>query len=155
MILRMLDSLVGCSVLSPGASAGSILRWARRRPTACCVATRVPVRTAKRRPPSTAADGSLRRELSRSPPSPAARHAAAARATPASIEAEIARIGSRRPAGAAEAHFADEYKELMAFAVDDATRASPTRPFGQEMFARFQEIMRSKLKFAAGAAHRD
>ena len=82
------------------------------------------------------------------------RHAAPARDDrSATIEAEIARTEHADLQVLLKRHFADEYQELMEFMV----RRRPVRGHladdaaAQEMLARFQEMMRPKLKYAAAA----
>jgi hypothetical protein len=82
------------------------------------------------------------------PPSPPA---PPAKATPESIEAEIARSDHAELQALLKRHFADDYKALIAVAVERRNAGVSDQAFGQELFARFQEIMRSKLRFAAGA----
>jgi nitrogen fixation-related uncharacterized protein len=97
------------------------------------------------------------------PPRPAAPDAAAqppaappppappAKATPESIDAEIAKSDHAELQALLKRHFADDYKALIAVAVDRRNEGVTDQAFGQELFARFQDIMRSKLRFAAGA----
>jgi nitrogen fixation-related uncharacterized protein len=80
-----------------------------------------------------------------SPPAPPAK------ATPESIEAEIAKSDHAELQGILKRYFADDYKALIAVAVERRNEGVSDQAFGQELFARFQEIMRSKLRFAAGA----
>ena len=74
-----------------------------------------------------------------------------AKATPESIEAEIAKSDHAELQGILKRYFADDYKALIAVAVERRNEGVSDQAFGQELFARFQEIMRSKLRFAAGA----
>jgi nitrogen fixation-related uncharacterized protein len=80
------------------------------------------------------------------PPSPAP-----AKATPESIDAEIAKSDHAELQALLKRYFADDYKALIAVAVDRRNEGVSDQAFGQELFARFQDIMRSKLRFAAGA----
>jgi hypothetical protein len=73
------------------------------------------------------------------------------KATPESIEAEIAKSDHAELQTLLKQHFADDYKSLIAVAVDKRNEGVSDQAFGQELFARFQDIMRSKLRFAAGA----
>ena len=84
-------------------------------------------------------------------PSPAAPPPPPAKATPESIEAEIAKSDHAELQGLLKRHFADDYKALIAVAVERRNEGISDQAFGQELFARFQDIMRSKLRFAAGA----
>jgi hypothetical protein len=81
------------------------------------------------------------------PPSPAQ----PAKATPESIDAEIAKSDHAELQALLKRYFADDYKALIAVAVDRRNEGVSDQAFGQELFARFQDIMRSKLRFAAGA----
>jgi hypothetical protein len=74
-----------------------------------------------------------------------------AKATPESIEAEIAKSDHAELQGLLKRYFADDYKALIAVAVERRNEGVSDQAFGQELFARFQDIMRSKLRFAAGA----
>ena len=49
-------------------------------------------------------------------------------------------------------NFADDYKALIAVAVERRNEGASDQVFGQELFARFQDIMRTKLRYAAGAS---
>src|SRR5262245_1422496 len=84
---------------------------------------------------------------SAAPPPPAA----PAKATPESIEAEIAKSDHAELQKLLKQYFADDYKALIAVAVERRNEGVSDQAFGQELFARFQDIMRTKLKFAAGA----
>ncbi len=77
---------------------------------------------------------------------------APSKATPESIEAEIAKSDHAELQALLKRHFADDYKALIAVAVDKRNEGASDQAFGQELFARFQDIMRSKLRFAAGAS---
>jgi nitrogen fixation-related uncharacterized protein len=87
------------------------------------------------------------------PPAPAAAppSPAPAKATPESIDAEIAKSDHAELQALLKRYFADDYKALIAVAVDRRNEGVSDQAFGQELFARFQDIMRSKLRFAAGA----
>jgi hypothetical protein len=74
------------------------------------------------------------------------------KATPESIEAEIARSDHAELQALLKRYFADDYKALIATAVDRRNEGVSDQQFGQELFSRFQEIMRSKLRYAAGAS---
>jgi hypothetical protein len=74
-----------------------------------------------------------------------------AKATPESIDAEIAKSDHAELQALLKRYFADDYKALIAVAVDRRNEGVSDQAFGQELFARFQDIMRSKLRFAAGA----
>ena len=82
------------------------------------------------------------------PPAPVA----PGKATPESIEAEIARSDHADLQGLLKKYFADDYKALITMAVDRRNEGVSDQQFGQELFARFQEIMRNKLRYAAGAS---
>jgi hypothetical protein len=86
------------------------------------------------------------------PPQPAPPPAPPSKATPDSIEAEIAKSDHAELQVLLKKHFADDYKALIAVAVDRRNEGASDAVFGQELFARFQDIMRSKLRFAAGAS---
>jgi hypothetical protein len=83
---------------------------------------------------------------------PAPQPAPPGKATPESIEAEIARSDHADLQTILKKYFADDYKALIATAVDRRNEGVSDQQFGQELFARFQEIMRSKLRYAAGAS---
>jgi nitrogen fixation-related uncharacterized protein len=84
---------------------------------------------------------------SAAPPPPAQ----PAKATPESIDAEIAKSDHADLQALLKRYFADDYKALIAVAVERRNEGVSDQAFGQELFARFQDIMRSKLRFAAGA----
>jgi len=75
-----------------------------------------------------------------------------AKATPESIEAEIARSDHAELQSLLKTYFADDYKALIAVAVERRNEGVSDQAFGQELFSRFQEIMRTKLRYAAGAS---
>jgi hypothetical protein len=74
------------------------------------------------------------------------------KATPESIEAEIAKSDHAELQALLKKNFADDYKALIAVAVERRNEGASDQVFGQELFARFQEIMRTKLRYAAGAS---
>jgi hypothetical protein len=74
------------------------------------------------------------------------------KATPETIEAEIARSDHADLQALLKKYFADDYKALITMAVDRRNEGVSDQQFGQELFARFQEIMRNKLRYAAGAS---
>ena len=74
------------------------------------------------------------------------------KATPESIEAEIARSDHAELQSLLKKYFADDYKALIAVAVEKRNEGLSDVAFGQELFQRFQEIMRTKLKYAASAS---
>jgi hypothetical protein len=76
----------------------------------------------------------------------------AAKATAASIEAEIAQAGHAELQALLRKNFAREYNELIAVAVRRRNEGVSDEAFGQELFTHFQDMMRSKLKFAVGAS---
>jgi hypothetical protein len=106
-----------------------------------------PVRTAE----APAASGAPAQPLPVQPAQPAP-PPAPSKATPESIEAEIAKSDHAELQALLKKHFADDYKALIAVAVDKRNEGASDQAFGQELFARFQDIMRSKLRFAAGAS---
>jgi hypothetical protein len=75
-----------------------------------------------------------------------------AKATPESVEAEIAKSDHAELQTLLKKYFADDYKALIAVAVDRRNEGVSDQQFGQELFSRFQEIMRTKLRYAAGAS---
>ena len=99
--------------------------------------------------PSTAAPGSVAPSSTAPTPAPAV---APAKATPESIEAEIAKSDHAELQSLLKKNFADDYKDLIAVAVKRRNDGASDHEFGQELFGRFQEIMRSKLKLAVGAS---
>lgn len=78
--------------------------------------------------------------------------APARKVTAADIEAEIARSGHAELQALLKEHFADDYKDLIAIAARRRNEGISDEVFGQELFERFQDIMRSKLKYAATAS---
>jgi hypothetical protein len=85
-------------------------------------------------------------------PAPAPVGAVADRpATIAAIEAEIARSEHADLQMLLKRHFADEYQELMEFMARRRSEGVAEDTAAQEMLARFQDMMRPKLKFAAAA----
>jgi hypothetical protein len=87
------------------------------------------------------------------PAGPATAPAPAAKpATPESIEAEIARSDHADLQILLKRHFPDEHQQLIAIAVQKRNEGSSETALGEEVFARFQQIMSSKLKFAVGAS---
>ena len=107
-----------------------------------------PVRTAE----TPAASGAPAQPPPAQPAQPAPPPAPPGKATPESIEAEIAKSDHADLQALLKKHFADDYKALIAVAVDRRNEGASDQVFGQELFARFQDIMRSKLRFAAGAS---
>jgi hypothetical protein len=105
-----------------------------------------PVRTAEAPPRPAASDVPAQPPPAQPTPPPAP-----SKATPESIEAEIAKSDHAELQALLKKHFADDYKALIAVAVDRRNEGASDQVFGQELFARFQDIMRSKLRFAAGA----
>ncbi len=84
-----------------------------------------------------------------SQPSPPARPG---KATPESIEAEIAKSDHAELQALLKKYFADDYKTMITVAVERRNEGVSDLAFGQELFQRFQEIMRTKLRYAAGAS---
>jgi hypothetical protein len=78
--------------------------------------------------------------------------APAGKATPASIEAEIASSDHAELQALLKRHFDDEYKQLIAIAVRRRNEGLTDDAFGHELLSHFQEIMRSKLKYAVAAS---
>jgi hypothetical protein len=72
-------------------------------------------------------------------------------ATTAAIEAEIARSEHADLQALLKQHFAEEYRELIEFLVRRRSEGVAEDTAAQEMLARFQDMMRPKLKFAAAA----
>jgi hypothetical protein len=106
-----------------------------------------PVRTAEAPARPAASDTPAQPPPAQPTPPPAP-----SKATPESIEAEIAKSEHAELQALLKKHFADDYKALIAVAVDRRNEGASDQVFGQELFARFQDIMRSKLRFAAGAS---
>jgi hypothetical protein len=73
-------------------------------------------------------------------------------ATPESIEAEIAQSEHAELLALVKQNFNAEYTDLIAMAVRNRNEGVSDQAFGQELAERFQNIMRSKLKFGAGAS---
>jgi hypothetical protein len=78
------------------------------------------------------------------PPSPMA--------TPESIEGEIAQSEHAELLALVKQNFNAEYTDLIAMAVRRRNEGVSDQAFGQELAERFQNIMRGKLKFGAGAS---
>ncbi|HEY5608961.1 MAG TPA: hypothetical protein VIM38_11560 [Alphaproteobacteria bacterium] len=76
----------------------------------------------------------------------------AGKATAASIEAEIAQSEHAELQALLKTHFAKEYNELIEVAVRRRNEGASDEAFGQELFTRFQEIMRPRLRFAVAAS---
>jgi hypothetical protein len=73
-------------------------------------------------------------------------------ATPESIEAEIARSEHAELLALVKKNFNADYVDLIAMAVRKRNEGVSDQTFGQELAERFQDIMRGKLKFGAGAS---
>jgi hypothetical protein len=94
---------------------------------------------------------------SSAPPAPSASEPAPANTTPdrpatvAVIEAELARSEHAELQALLKRHFAEEYQELLEFLARRRSEGVAGDAAAQEMLARFQDMMRPKLKFAAAA----
>jgi hypothetical protein len=73
-------------------------------------------------------------------------------ATPESIEGEIAQSEHAELLALLKKNFDAEYTDLIAMAVRRRNEGVSDQAFGQELAERFQNIMRGKLKFGAGAS---
>jgi hypothetical protein len=73
------------------------------------------------------------------------------KATTASIEAEIARSEHAELQALLMQRFPEDYKQMIELAVRRRNEGISDEAFGRELFTQIQAIMRSKLKFAAGA----
>ena len=73
-------------------------------------------------------------------------------ATPESIEGEIAQSEHAELLALVKKNFNAEYTDLIAMAVRRRNEGVSDQAFGQELAERFQDIMRGKLKFGAGAS---
>src|SRR3954463_11847037 len=73
-------------------------------------------------------------------------------ATPESIEAEIAQSEHAELLALLRQNFSAEYNDLIAVAVRKRNEGVSDQAFGQDLAERFQNIMRGKLKFGAGAS---
>jgi hypothetical protein len=73
-------------------------------------------------------------------------------ATPESIEAEIARSDHADLQVLLKRHFPDDHRELIEVAARRRNEGTPDHVLGEEVFAKFQQVMSSKLKFAVGAS---
>ena len=82
-------------------------------------------------------------------PAPAAPPTAA---TPASVEAEMALSEHAQLQALLKRHFNKEYTDLIATAARRRNEGVSDRVFGQELNDRFQDVMRGKLKYGAGAS---
>jgi hypothetical protein len=80
-----------------------------------------------------------------------AQPAGSEKATPASIEAEISRSEHAEMQALLKKSFPAEYQELIAVAVQRRNEGASDLVVGQETYAKFQELMRAKLKFAVAA----
>jgi hypothetical protein len=86
-----------------------------------------------------------------SQPAPAATPKPAGPVTATDIEAEIAASEHAELQALLKKYFVKEYTELIAVAVRRRNEGVSDEAFGQELFTRFQEIMRSKLRYAVAA----
>ena len=73
------------------------------------------------------------------------------KATPESIEGEIALSEHAELLALVKKNFNAEYTDLIAMAVRKRNEGVSEQAFGQDLAERFQNIMRGKLKFGAGA----
>jgi hypothetical protein len=73
-------------------------------------------------------------------------------ATPESVEGEIALSEHAELLALLKQNFSAEYTDLIAMAVRRRNEGVSDQVFGQELAERFQDIMRGKLKFGAGAS---
>jgi len=73
-------------------------------------------------------------------------------ATPASIEAEIGLSEHAELQALLKQNFNAEYNELIAVAVRRRNEGVSDQVFGLELNERFQDVMRGKLKYGAGAS---
>ena len=112
-------------------------------------------------PPAADQPRAARLRACRLPPLPCRRRLAAASppppapppmATPASIEAEIAQSEHAELQALLKRNFSAEYTDLIAVAVRRRNEGVSDQAFGQELTERFQDIMRGKLKYGAGAS---
>ena len=71
--------------------------------------------------------------------------------TAATIEAEIAQSDHAELQKLLKQHFTKEYNELIEVAVRRRNAGVSDAEFGQELFSRFQDIMRPRLRYAAAA----
>lgn len=85
------------------------------------------------------------------PPAPAAAAPPRAKATPASVEAELARTDQAELVELLKQRFPEDYEGLIAAAARLRGERASDAAFNQEVASRLQQIMRSKLKFAAAA----
>ena len=74
------------------------------------------------------------------------------KATPESVEAEIAQSDHAELQALLKKYFADDYKQMIATAVERRNEGVSDPVFAQELFGRFQDLMRAKLRYAAGAS---
>jgi hypothetical protein len=92
---------------------------------------------------------------SMTPPAPVAPPAPPApppMATPASIDAEIGLSEHAELQALLKKNFNAEYNDLLAAAARRRNEGVSDQVFGQELNERFQDIMRDKLKYGAGAS---
>ncbi|MBM3529076.1 MAG: hypothetical protein FJX62_13385 [Alphaproteobacteria bacterium] len=89
-----------------------------------------------------------------SAPAPSAPAAAAKPqpATPESVEAEIAKSDHAELQALLKRAFPDEYRDLIAAAVQTRNEGASDADVGRETFTKFQSILRANLKFAVGAS---
>ena len=76
----------------------------------------------------------------------------ASRATPESVDAELAGSEHAELQALLKQHFADDYKALVAVAVRRRNEGVSEEESGRELLATVQDIMRPKLKFAVAAS---
>jgi hypothetical protein len=116
----------------------------------------LPVRTAATAPGQPAQDGTVSPPTSAAQPEDKAPAPAAApepaKATVASIESELARSEQGPVQALLKKYFPEEYAGLIATAVEQRNAGVSGESFNQGVTARTQDLMRSKLKFAAGAS---
>jgi len=86
------------------------------------------------------------------PPAPPEPPAPPPMATPASIEAEIGLSEHAELQALLKQNFNAEYNELIAVAVRRRNEGVSDQVFGLELNERFQDVMRGKLKYGAGAS---
>jgi hypothetical protein len=117
--------------------------FALKQPSREFVAPTAPPGQAASSPPSAGSAAVQRSAPKPSMPQPA---------TPESIEAEIARSDHADLQVLLKRHFPEDHRDLIEIAVRRRNEGAPDLVLGEEVFAKFQQVMSSKLKFAVGAS---
>jgi hypothetical protein len=103
-------------------------------------------------PPAPPPVAALPAEVAPPPPPPQPPPPPPPMAAPESVEGEIALSEHAELLALVKQNFNTEYTDLIAMAVRRRNEGVSDQVFGQELAERFQDIMRGKLKFGAGAS---